>query len=245
MSLPEGFDPTPIKTAKLPALVVRPIHGVLPFDGALNPLTRSNTARRVSMTFATPATCGLRKVYHFGSGGEAAVALVALMSPDLHGIEVQLPPFKYPVPGKKRLSQHHFDLRVTFRDGFRRAIYVKDGSNLRTRKIQDEINAVFNWIPCGFADDAIAVNGDDFTRAYIDNLHRAWYHYQRPNPEADDYVEAVARKSSFWLLRDLMANCDLASAISSQCAMRLIGRGVLGVNWHAAINVHSRVWLKV
>lgn len=245
MSLPEDRDPTPRRTAKLPALVVDPIHGVLPFDGALNPLTRSNTAHRVSMTFATPATDGKRKVYHFGSEAELAVALVALMSPDLHGIEVQLPPIEYSIEGKTKSRKHFFDLRVTFRDGFRRAIYVKNGSRLRTREIQDEIDAVFNWIPCGFADDAIAVNGDDFTRAYRDNLRRAWHLHQRPDPEADAYVEAVARNTSFWLLKDLIQKCDLAPAVAWQSAMRLITRGVLGANWHAVINVHSRVWLNV
>ena len=245
MSLPEGHDPTPRRTAKLPALVVDPIHGVLPFDGALNPLTRSNTAHRVSMAFATPATGGQRKVYHFASEAESAVALVALMSPGFHGIEVQLPAFQYRIPGQKKARNHFFDIRITFEDNFKRAIYVKNTSQLQTRKIQDEINAIFDWIPCDFADEAIAVNGDDFTRAYRDNLRRAWHLHQRPDPEADAYVEAVARNTSFWLLKDLIQKCDLAPSAAWQSAMRLITRGVLGANWHSVINVHSRVWLNV
>mgnify|MGYP003148324916 CR=1 FL=1 len=243
MSLPAGFDPTPPRTAKLPALVADPIHGVLPFDGALNPLTRSNTSHRVSMAFATPATRGQRKIYHFGSEGESSVALIALLSPEFHGLEVQLPPFEYRPQGGEKPRKHFFDLRVTFRDGFRRAIYVKNGKQLRTRKIQAEINSIFKWIPCEFADEAIVVNSDDFTRAYRDNLRRAWYLHQQPDPEADNHVEAIARNSSFWFLKDLVEKCDLPPAVVWRSAMRLITRGVLGANWHAVINIHSRVWL--
>ena len=54
MTIPIDWDPTPEGTKKLPALVVPPIPGVLPCEGAHNPLTRSNTARRVSMVIPTP-----------------------------------------------------------------------------------------------------------------------------------------------------------------------------------------------
>lgn len=40
---------------KMQSLKVDPIPGVLPFDGSRNPLTRSDTASRVSMTIITPA----------------------------------------------------------------------------------------------------------------------------------------------------------------------------------------------
>lgn len=243
MSLPADFDPTPLKTAKLPALEVDPIYGVLPFEGAINPLSRSNTAHRVSMAFATPATQGQRKVYHFASEAESAVALVALLSPDFYGLEVQLPAITYYLPGSKKSHDHFFDLRVTFRNGFRRAIYVKGGSQLRTKKIQDEFNAICEWTPQHFADQVIPVNGDDFTRAYRDNLRRALYFHQLKEPEADDHVEAVARNSSFWLLQDLIDKCDLEPVVSYRSAVRLIARGVIGANWHAVINVYSRVWL--
>jgi len=243
MSLPAGFDPTPVKTAKLPALVADLIHGVLPFDGALNPMSRSNTAHRVSMAFATPATKGQRKVYHFASEAESAVALVALMSPNFYGIEVQLPAFKYWLPRTTEGQKHCFDMRITFQDGFRRAIYVKNASQLKTRKIQDEINAIYEWIPPDFADEAFPVNGDDFTRAYRDNLRRAWYFHQRPDPAVDDHVEDIARSASYWLLKDLIAQCRVPRAAAWQSAMRLIARGVIGANWHAAICIHSRVWL--
>lgn len=60
MWLPKEIDPGAEKTEKLPALVVPPVFGVLPFTGSLNPLTRSNTAHRISMTIPTHATEGER-----------------------------------------------------------------------------------------------------------------------------------------------------------------------------------------
>ncbi|MCA0943866.1 hypothetical protein LCM08_02960 [Salipiger pacificus] len=83
-------QPAPKK--EQPALVVAPIHGVLPYAGALNPLTRSDTAKRVSVAIATPMTGGIRQVYHFDGESEYAVALDALRSPELYGLEVQLAP---------------------------------------------------------------------------------------------------------------------------------------------------------
>ncbi|MFC3084569.1 hypothetical protein [Tabrizicola soli] len=113
------------KKGKEGALNVAPIHGVLPFAGARNPLIRSNTARKVSFTACTLATDGVPQVYHFDSEAESAAALEALLHPDLHGLEVQLPAITYRCRRSRKNRDHHFDLRITFRDGFRRAIFVR------------------------------------------------------------------------------------------------------------------------
>lgn len=165
MWLQKEIDPGAEKTEKLPALVVPPVFGVLPFTGSLNPLTRSNTAHRISMTIPTPATEGVRKIFHFDGEREMAVALEALLHPDLYNLEVQLPGISYQVPGKKKQT-HFFDIRLTFRDGYRRAVYVKNGSTLARREAQDEIDAIFRAVPEEFADDLIVVNGDYYTRPY-------------------------------------------------------------------------------
>ena len=225
------------------ALTVPPIHGVRPFAGYRNPLTRSNTARRVSFTAATPATAGKPELYHFESEAESAVALEVLIDPSLYRLEVQLPPVMYKCRRTRELHPHHFDLRVTFRDGYRRAIFVRNGWSLSKRKTQDEIDDIFMAIPVEFADDAIVVNADDYSRAYSDNLRRIWHLSRSPDCDADAHVEAVAKHGNFWLLRDLIAQCDLAPARAWQSAMRLIGRGVLVADWHAVITIHSRVGL--
>lgn len=59
-----------------------------------------------------------------------AVGLEAHLSPELYHLEVQLPPIEY--RGRNgRLRKHSFDLRITFRDQFRRAVFVRNGTSLK------------------------------------------------------------------------------------------------------------------
>lgn len=231
------------KKRKQPALTVAPIHGVLPYAGARNPLTRSNTARRVSFTVPTPATEGMPQLYHFESEAEFSVGLEALLDPELFGLEVQLPAISYLCRRARRLREHYFDLRLTFRDGHRRAVFVRNGWSFWKPQTQDEIEDIFAAIPAEFADDAIVVNADDYTRAYRDNLRRAWHLNCISDAEVDAYVESVARTTNFWLLKDLVEQCDLPSPDAWQSAVRLINRHILEADWYAVINLYSRVWL--
>ena len=231
------------ETEFLPALKVAPIHGVLPFGGHRNPLTRSNTARKVSTVIATAATDWVPQVYHFDSEGEFVVALEAVLDPDFYGLEVQLPPIPHGRGRTKKKKEHHFDLRLTFSDGYRRTVYVRNGESLAKRETQEEIDGIFKCIPKDFADDAIVVNTDHYTRAYRDNLRRIWHLSKKEDTDADEHVERVARSTSYWLLRDLIGKCDLPPARCWQAAMRLVGRRTLCADWHSVINLHSRVKL--
>lgn len=244
MQTTDMWDPTPVSHPVQPALVVGAIPGVLPFDGVRNPLTRSNRAKRVSMTLATPATRGQRKVYHFESEAEATVALDAMLSPELHGIEVQLQPIMYLSPNG-RWTPHHFDLRLTFRDGYRLAVFVRNGSSLATPDVQQEIKALFAAVPRDFADRAIVVNGDDYTRAYRENLRLIWDSFAKPDSddESERHVLDIARKTDFRLAAQLMAACDLPRGAVWNAVLRLIGHKVIGANLQAVITPHSRVWL--
>lgn len=237
------WEPTVIATAKLPALKVDPIHGVLPFAGARNPLTRSNTARRVSMAIATPATYGVPQVYHFESEGESAVAIDALLSPDLHALEGQLPAIHYwsRAAGKER--PHHFDLRVTFRDGFRRAFFIRHGASLARGDTQAEIADIFAAVTPTFADHCVVVNTDAYTRAYRDNLRRVWFVWNNGDQEADAEVERAAHGGGYRSLGDLIARSDIEPARAYAAALRLIGRKVLRADWNAVITYHARVEL--
>ena len=230
-------------TGKQPALKIPEIHGVLPYSGHRNPLTRSTVARRVSTTFATRATNGSPKVYHFEALTEWATALDILLDPTVYGIEVQLPPIFYPWPGRKKPREHHFDMRVTFEDGFRRAVFVRNGHSLTKPKTKAEIEAIFNAIPKDFADDAIVVNGDQYTRQYRDNLFRAYDACQRTDPEADELVKEAALTTNYWLLKDLIQNSGLPSPRAFDAALRMIGRGQLAADWYSVISTHSRVRL--
>ncbi|MFG6549531.1 hypothetical protein ACGYK3_10380 [Sulfitobacter sp. 1A05707] len=242
MPYPLEWDTSTGEQKKLPALKVDPIYGVLPYDGYRNPLTRSSSASRVSMTFATPATQGQRKVYHFDGQREMAVGIEALLSPDLYGLEVQLPPVNYR-NRKGKPGKHSFDLRITFRDGFRRAVYVRHGDSLARQNTKDEIKAIFEATPASFADDKIVVNGDHYTRAYRDNLLRIYRATEAVDQEADAHVLDRARKGGYWLMRELMAQCEVTSARAFNAVLRHVGQGVIRANLHAVICEYSRIWL--
>ncbi|MCR8825240.1 hypothetical protein [Pseudosulfitobacter koreensis] len=242
MPYPLEWDTSTGKQKKLPALKVNPILGVLPYDGNRNPLTRSSSASRVSMTFATPATKGQRKVYHFDGQREMAVGLEALLSPNLYGLEVQLPPVAYR-NRKGKLAEHSFDLRITFRDGFRRAVYVRHGESLARQKTKDEIKAIFEATPAWFADDKIVVNGDHYTRAYRDNLIRIYRASETVDEEADTHVLDCARTGRYWLMRELLTQCEVPAARAFNAILRHVGQGVIKANWHAVICEYSRIWL--
>jgi hypothetical protein len=244
MTMPMDWDPTPVKTKKRPALKVPAPFGVRPFKGARNPQTRSNSAHRVSFAIATPATSYVRQIYHFESEGEFSVALEAIIDPDLHALEVQLPTIRYPWAHNKRgYRDHNFDFRLTFNDGYRRAVYVKNGTGLKSRKTQAEIDAISSCVNEDFADDMIVVNADHYTRAYRDNLRRFWYLVQDDRPEDDAVVKAAALSTNYWLLSDLISQCSIPPADAWQASMRLIARGVLGANLYSVITHHSRIWL--
>jgi len=196
------------------------------------------------MTLATPATKGQRKVYHFESEAEATVALDAMLSPDLHGIEVQLQPIVFRTP-RGGWASHHFDLRLTFRDGYRFAVFVRNGSSLARPDVQQEIKALFAAVPRDFADRAIVFNGDDYTRAYRENLRLIWDSFAMPDSDDDSarHVLDIARNINFRLAKQLMAACDLPRRAVWNAVLRLIGRKVIGANWQAVLTPYSRVWL--
>lgn len=234
-------QPAPKK--RQPALVVAPIHGVLPYAGDRNPLTRSDSVKRVSAAIATPMTGGIRQVYHFDGESEYAVALDALRSPDLFGLEVQLSPLSYYCRRKRKLRTHRFDLRLTFRDGFRRVIFVRNAASLAKPETQTEIDDIFAAVTEDFADDAMVVCADHYTRAYRDNLRRIWEYLQVKYDDADRLVEDAARNTCYWYLSDLIKNCDMGEWRCYQAAMRLIGLNVLWTDMHGVIDYPSRVVL--
>lgn len=244
MAYDEEYELEAARREALPKLEVPAPFGVLPYNAARNPMSRSNSAHRVSMAMAFRATAMVPQIFHFESGGEFAVALEASLDPELYGLEVQLPPIRYPWPwNKKGYRDHYFDLRLTFDDGFRTAVYVKNGKALKQERIKAEIDAIFSCVTEDFADEAIVVNTDDYSRPYRDNLRRMWKHCQSPCDANDDILEEAAHTKNYWLLKDLVAQCPLTRAEAWQSALRLIARGRLAADMNAVFCHQSRVWL--
>ena len=239
----EEWDPTPPKLPKQPALVIPAIHGVRAFSGARNPLTRSNTARRVSMTFTTPHLDGDRQVFVFESDLESVVALEALLAPNFYHIEVQLPPVEYLSPSTRRMRSHHYDHRITFRDGHRRAIFARNASSLARHETREEVRALVRATPPNFADDVVIVSSTDYSRARRDNLRRVWLSSQVEDAEAERHVLEAIECRRCHLVDDLVRQCDLARPRAMDAILRLVGRGMLEANWDQLINKLSKVWL--
>lgn len=239
----ETWDPSPAKSEKMPALQLGAIHGVLPFAGKRNPLTRSNTAHRISTTFATPATNGQKRVHLFESEIEYAVAQEVLLSPDLFELEAQLPPIIYLSPAKRDWREHYFDLRITFTDGFRRAVFVRNETSLAKTSTWDEIDAIFAATPPEFADDKIVVSGIEYCRARRENLRRICYAFEEASTADDAHVACVAREARFRLIQDLVGYCDLPAPRAWRAILRLIGRTTLLADWNATLNRYSRIWI--
>lgn len=239
----EEWDPTPPKLEKQPALEIPAIPGVRPFEGARNPLTRSSSARRVSMTFTTPQLGGQWQVFVFESKLESVVALEAMLSPDFYHIEVQLPPVEYFSPAEQRMKWHHFDHRITFRDGHRLAIFARNATSLARPRTCVEVDALFQATPTSFADATMVVSSADYGRARRDNLHRIWLASQEADVEADAHVLEVARHSRYRLMNDLVRHCDVSRPRAMDAVLRLIGRGMLEADWDQVISEICRVWL--
>jgi hypothetical protein len=134
-------------------------------------------------------------------------------------------------------------MRITFEDGFRRAVFVRNGWSLTKPKTKAEIDAIFAAITKDFADDAIVMNGDQYTAQYRDNLFRVFQACQETDLEADQIVAEAAVSTNYWLLKDLIQNSGLPSPRAFQSVLRMIGCGVLAADWYSLIWNHSRVWL--
>ena len=172
------------------------------------------------------------------------MTLDALIDPRVFGIEVQLPPQKFYDRKAKKTREHCFDLRLTFEDDFRRAVFVRNGYSFTKTQTKDEIADIFSDLSADFADDAIVVDGDAYTRSYRHNLYRVWDALQPIDHDADVKIEEAASSTCYWSIKDLIRKSTLPSPRAFAAILRLVGRGGLAVDWYSVICVHSRVLLK-
>lgn len=241
MSLPKDWDPSPLRLARQDALKLGAIPGVMPAVASRNAMARSSVSHKVTTTFATQTDSYQRRLYQFESGLEYAVALEAMLSGTLHGLEVQLPAIRYPWRGK--LKDHHFDLRITRTDGRKIAVFVRNDASLARVATQEEIDAIFSHIPRGFCDEPIVVGSWHYTRVLQENLRRMWEATQVPDAEADDVVLRMARDACYWDVEGLIDQCSMPRARAWRATLRLIGARWLAADWHAMIDYPSRIKL--
>lgn len=241
MSLHRAWDPSPEKLPPQDALKLGDIHGVLPYAGSRNPLARSSASHKIITTFATPADGFKRRLYHFESSLEYSVALEAMLSGECHGLEIQLPAVRYPWRGKWK--NHYFDLRITRSDGQRIAVFVRNDASLARVSTQEEIEAIFSYIPAGFCDEAVVIGSSHYSRVQQENLRRIWEATQKPDADADadDVVLRAAQIGTFWDIEGLIDQCVIPRARAWRAVLRLIGERRLIADWHAMIDYPSRI----
>lgn len=236
-----AYSPPKLRSAG--KITLPDIPNVLAFDGVRNPITASNTSHKISLTYKTEANKQRSKVGLVESGAELAVAEEALIGTDIYDVEFQPVRFSYEYPPGK-MRWHTIDLRLTFKSGCKRFVFVRNRASLEKPWVQGEIDAIVRDVPPHEAHEFIVVEADSYSRPYRENLRRMHRLVAfQPDPISDQLVEnAVYRLKSLWRMSDLHACVDLPSSRIFQSCLRLIAIGRLGADLDSTICHHSRVW---
>ncbi|CAM3369107.1 hypothetical protein SAMN04488021_1645 [Paracoccus aminovorans] len=219
------------------------VHGVLPFTGARNPTTISSTSHKVSLTYKTEANGWQPRIGLAESGAEVAVGEMALTTPGIYNVEFQPVRFPYRHPSG-RSAWHTIDLRITFRSGLRRFIFVRNRDSLEKPWVREEIDAIAEAVPHHEAHEFAVVDGDSYSRPHRENLRRMhWLVAFEPDPASDRLVEAAIHDlKTLWRMSDLIPHLDLSPSRIFHSCMRLIAAKKLGANRDAVICHRSRIW---
>jgi hypothetical protein len=217
------------------------IKDVLPFDGVRNPSSRSNTSQKVVLTYRTAANDWKPKIGIAESAAEAAAGLEAVMSPSIYDVAFQPSTVQFcDEDGVKRSYTH--DLLITFQNGHRRMIFVRNEASLQKPRTQRQINAIVAATPRGAADDMIVVNANDYSRQRRDNLMRMHHFVFHPDAEADEVLLETARSlNSFYFMKDLFPHTPVSMPRAFAACYRLIARGDLCANLDHVLWENSRI----
>ncbi|WP_205518845.1 hypothetical protein [Pseudotabrizicola algicola] len=237
----DSWNYAPPKLPKASALKLGDIHGVLPFDGVRNPSSRSSVSHKIFLPYRTAANEWKLKVGIAESEPEAGTALQILISPKTFDLHFQPLQVKFKGPNGENRT-HTFDLMVTFRSGYRRLIYVRNGHSLSKTATQRELDAIKMALPKKVANDMIVVNGDDFSRQRCRNLALMHYFIFNPDDEADEHLLDVVRSGrSFYFMKDLFALAQMPQKRMFAACHRLVAKGYLKANLDNLLWENSRV----
>jgi hypothetical protein len=229
------------KLPRMAPITLHKIEGVLPFDGVRNPSSRSNTSHKIFMPYRTAANEWQPKVGIAESAAEAAVAMQMLMSPHTYDLHFQPLSVKFKdEAGKIRTYTH--DLKVTFRCGHTRLIFVRNEASLEKPATMRQIQAIVAATPKSAADDLIIVNANDYTRQRRENLRRMYHFMFKSDSEADDAVwEAAKSLRTFYYMKDLFPHVRVSQPRAFGACYRLIGKGLLRANLDQVVWEHSHI----
>lgn len=216
------------------------IYGVLPFDGVRNPSSRSSASHKIFMPYKTAANDWSPKVGICESGAEMAVALEALIRPDVYNVSFQ--PVTVALGDECGKARHYtHDVLITFKNGHRRLVFVRNGASLAKPRTTRDIDRVIKASKDD-ADDVIVVNASDYTRQRRENLFRMHHFVFQPDPEADDIVLHAARNlETLWHMRDLFPATPLGPDRVFRSCYRLVARDQMHANLDHVLWEHSRI----
>lgn len=231
----------PQKLPRASAISLTELEGILPFDGVRNPSSRSSTSHKVFFPYRTPANNWVPKIGIAECAAEAAASFEALISPKIYDLALQ--PLTVPFrdeDGVKRNYTH--DLLVTFQNGYRRLIFVRNEESLKKPRTQRQIRAIAAATPKKVCDDMIVVNANDYTRQRRENLMRMHHFVFHPDEEADEALLETARSvRSFFYMKDLFPHAPVSTPRAFASCYRLIARGALRANLDHVLWENSRV----
>lgn len=237
----DTFALSPSKLPKAPKIKLEPVFGVLPFDGVRNPSSRSASSHKVFLTYRTAANDWRPKIGMAESAAEATVAYEALLDPALHDLHFQplTVGFRDEI-GRNRRYTH--DLLLTFRNGHRRLVFVRNEASLARARTTREIHAIVAATPKSAADDMVVVNANDYTRQRRENLFRMHQLSFTQDEEADDLVLHTARRlKTLWYMRDLFPHIPIEQWRIFQSCYRLVARRKMLANLDSVFWEHSRI----
>jgi hypothetical protein len=239
----DTWNYSPPKLPRASAIEPGEIWGVLPFDGVRNPGARSSTSHKVFLTYRTAANDWNPKVGIAESAAEAAVALEAVMSPATYDVSFQPLTVRFRDEDGATRSYTH-DLLITFRNGHRRLVFVRNEASLKKPRTAREIQAIVAATPTRDADDMIVVDANDYTRQRRDNLMRMHHFVFHPDPEADEVLLETARSlKSFYFMKDLFPHAPVSQPRAFAACHRLIAQGALHANLDHVLWENSRLHL--
>lgn len=226
----DSWNYSPAKLPRASAIKLDKIWGVLPFDGVRNPSARSSSSHKVFLTYRTPANSWRPKVGIAESAAEAAVGLESVMSSMTYDVSFQPCAVSFR-DGDGAMRSYTHDLLITFRNGHRRLVFVRNEASLKKPRTTREIQAVVAATPKHSADDMIVVDANDYTRQRRDNLMRMHHFVSRPDDEADDaLLETAQSLKSFYYMKDLFPHVQLSQPRAFAACHRLVARGALCAN---------------
>lgn len=231
----------PQKLPRMAPIELGDIYGVLPFDGVRNPSGRSNTSHKLFIPYRTAANDWVPKVGIAESAAEAAVAVQALICPDIYDLHFQPIEVTFKDEGGKTRRYTH-DLLLTFRSGHRRLVFVRNEASLMKPRTVRDIHAIIAATPKHAADDLIVVNANDYTRQRRENLIRMFHWMSVQDDEADDIVWVTARKlRTLYFMKDLFPHVPISQKRAFQACYRLVARGLIHANLDHILWENSKI----